>query len=235
MKQEAETLEEILAGDYGGLYGEVVVADTYRLRQVEFQPDIIFDIGANIGIFSRYARELFPKALVIAVEPNPGNCNLFRRFAPPDRLILVQMALGRGTIFHGLTARNGSGETYLSAGLGYPYMDMVAAVRSNQGLVFSDVPPIELHQLIYGGYWRPGMKTLVKIDCEGAENSIWESPLSMLALKKVDYLAMEIHDYALNGNELSMVKEKTQQALQEFESTHYCERKGVHFWATKKP
>lgn len=226
-------LEETLNGGYHGLHGEVVEADCYRLRQLSFVPDIIFDIGANVGIFTRYARQLFPQTPIISVEPNPENCKVFRQFTNPDNITLLEMALGKGQIFHGLTAANGSGETYLSAGLGYPEEKMLAAAEGNQGMEMSFVPTITLSQLVKV-YWRKGMKGLMKIDCEGAENSIWEDEREMKALAKMDYIAMEIHDYALTQEERVKVVQATHQALTSLEKTHLCSREGVHFWATRK-
>lgn len=229
-----DTLEQTLNGGYGGLYGEVVTEDTYRLKQVRFQPDIVFDIGANVGIFTRYARALFPKAKIVAVEPNPENCAHFRKFTDRNNIWLMEYALGKGELFHGTTARNGSGETYLSAGLGYPLEDMIEAVnRRDLGLESSTVPAMTLEEIV-ASRWRKGEKMLLKIDCEGAENTIWGDRKSMDILRQADYLAMEVHDYALNGTEHKKVVEATFKALASLEKTHQCERDGVHFWATKK-
>ena len=229
----ANTLEETLKGGFSGLYGEVVTQDSYRLKQIHFQPTLVFDIGANVGIFSRYARTLFPEAKIIAVEPNPSNCANFKKFTKDSNLTLLECALGKGDLFHGLTARNGSGETYLSAGLGYPLSDMNRAVLKDQGLEFSTVASFTLYELIMAN-WSTKDKTLIKIDCEGGENTIWEHAPSMSALRRMDYICMEIHFYALTGAEHPKVVEATHQALRSLEQTHDCELQGVHFWATKK-
>lgn len=228
-------LEDTLKGGFGGLYGEVVTHDCYRLRSLKFVPDVIFDIGANIGVFTRFARTLFPQALIVAVEPDPENASTFRTFTPFDpNLVLEQKALGAGQIYHGTTHRNGSGATYLSAGLGYPKEQMDLAVTMKNGLELSSVESMTLGDIVWK-YWRiRPAKYLMKIDCEGAENTIWEDDSSMAALRAMDYIAMEVHWYALHGAVVEEVNKATSKALHGLGRTHNCHLDGVHFWATKR-
>jgi FkbM family methyltransferase len=227
--KEVNILEETLNGGYHGLYGEVVTCDTYRLKQLQFVPDIIFDVGANVGIFSRYARTLFPKALIVALEPHPENLLYFCKFTKDSNLILIPKALGRGVIFRCTGAANGAGESYLSAGLGFTAQEIVNApnVRS------TTVGPITLSTFILP-YLKPGMKSLLKVDCEGGENSIWGDSKSMQVLWRMDYICMELHDYSLSGAGRIKVQSATAAGLSCLESTHTCERDGVYFWAAKK-
>ncbi len=226
-------LREFLKGPFGGLYGEVVTEDCYRLKSVKFQPAVIFDIGANVGFFSRFARTLFPKALILSLEPDPQNCNHFRDFTTDTNIVLIEKALGKGHIFHGTTAVNGSGETYLSAGLGYPESDLNGAAASGNGLEFSGVGSVTLGELAHG-VLNPGDSLLVKIDCEGAENTIWDDPASMAVLKRADYICAELHFYAMNASGSKEVRERTLQALDELSATHNGELNHVHYWAVKK-
>ena len=74
-------LENTLNGGYNGLYGEVVTEDCYRLKTLGFVPDVIFDLGANIGVFTRYARDMFNNAKIISVEPNLDNFENLKTFS----------------------------------------------------------------------------------------------------------------------------------------------------------
>lgn len=228
-------LECSLNGGYKGLYGEVVTEDCYRLKQLSFVPDYIFDIGANVGIFTRYAKGLFPNARIVAVEPHAENCAVFRQHTPEQDALLMEYALGYGPIFHGTTACNGSGETYLSAGLGYPEGKMVKALLEGRGLEASDVPALTLYEIV-SSRTVLDKKIVIKIDCEGAENTIWNDSDSMKILHRADYIAMELHNYALDGQESPKVIAATKRALRSLERTHICnyELNGVHFWATRK-
>lgn len=228
MNQTFGPLEETLNGGYRGLYGEVVTCDIYRLRSLPFEPDVIFDIGGNVGVFTRFAAQLFPQAeRIVAVEPDPHNIAIFKHHTTDPRVVLLERALGHGPIYHGLTAVNGSGETYLSVGLGYSKFQTGATIE------LSNVPAISLSE-VFHPYWRPGMKTLIKIDCEGAENCLWHDAASMAILKMADYLCMELHSFAVNAEERDEVIRQTDMALKVLESTHHCEREHVHFWALKK-
>lgn len=223
-------IEETLNGGYSGLYGEVVTADCYNLKKLDFVPSLVYDIGANIGVFTRYARSLWPNAVIIAVEPHDENIKVFKKFTTDSRVILYQYALGKGQLWHNKGARNGSGESYVSSGLGFDEMQMRIATSTEK----SDIPTIMLDELI-NGYWREGIQTVVKIDVEGAENCLWDHEPSMEALKKMDYICMETHFYALHGGQLyDEMKEKTLVALKSFEYTHYCTFKHPHFEARKK-
>lgn len=226
-------LEETLKGGYKGLYGEVVKSDCYRLKSLDFRPDVIFDVGANIGIFARYARELFPKALIVCLEPDPENCHIFKHFTSDSRIILVEKALGHGQIYHATTASNGSGEVYLSAGLGYPRRLMEEAAAEKQGLEKSPVDSVRFFDFVTN-FAQEGKRHLLKLDCEGAENTIWDHPISMAAMRMMDYIAAEVHFYGQNQTEADKVRERTLENLNSLKETHNCELDNVHFWATKK-
>lgn len=47
------------------------IEDVYGLREFNFTPRTILDVGANVGFFSMAARSYYPNALIHAYEPNP--------------------------------------------------------------------------------------------------------------------------------------------------------------------
>lgn len=221
-------LKDSLGGGYAGLYGEVVTEDCYRLKQMKFVPEVVFDIGGNIGIFARYAAALFPQAKIISVEPNPQNCADFKRFTDSANILLLEAALGRGSVFQGKGAANGAHESYLSSGLGYRGEELEQCTAHQQVPVLTFM----LNEIFTPAHARK--KTLMKIDCEGAENIIWQHAPSMQVLRQIDYLVMELHMYALTARDQQEVVSVTAAALESLEATHRCEREGVYFWATKK-
>lgn len=225
-----EKIEDTLKGGYAGLVGEVVTEDCYRLRQLEFIPDIILDLGGNIGVFARYARELFPKSLIVSVEPHPENQQVFQKFTNDKKIILIKKAIGTGIIWHDSGAANGSGEVYLSSGVGYPEKEMDKIPGK---LDRFNTETIMLSDLIET-FINRGKKSLVKIDIEGNEHIIFMHRKSMELLKNIDYICMEVHWYALTGDLIQDVRDMTHRALGSLMETHNCELKGVHFWATKK-
>lgn len=227
-KKMLNKIEDSLNGGYGGLYSEVVVEDTYKLKQLNFIPTVIFDVGANIGIFSRYARSLFPEALIVSIEPNPSNIEVFKQFTNDSNLILIEKAIGNGKVWHGLTARNGSGETYLSAGVGFVESEM----NEIETLEDSGIETIKLSEII-NQYVKEGYNFIVKLDIEGNEHVLFFDEIELSALKKADYLCAEIHKYSLTARDWQEVQDKTDEVLQSFSTTHNIEIDGVHFFAAK--
>jgi len=215
-----------------GIYGEVVTDDCYKLRELKFTPDIVFDIGANIGTFTRFAKELWPDSLIVAVEPHEENIKDFYRLTLNSKgVFLLRSALGEGNIWHGLGTLNGSGEMYISSGIGYYNKEMS---ESPNRVERADVSCIMIDKLI-DDHLINGAKSIIKIDCEGSENVIWLHKPSMDALKKIDYICIELHYYALIGGIMydEMVS-TTNAALKEFEETHDCRLVDNYFFALKK-
>lgn len=232
--------------------GEVEDSDVYRMRFREnivsindpnyvheyghdrhfnFEPTLIFDLGANIGTFSRYCNKLFPKARIIAVEPNDWNVGEFMKDIP-ENVTLIQGAIGtREKIYHVNNNSNSGGQCYLSAGLGYGKAEMESSLKSGAFDVPS-IPSIRITDL--KKYIHEGDKVVMKIDIEGAENSIFSDAKSVEFLKEVDYITAELHFFAMTSAEVEEVTRVTERALKELEQTHTCKRYGIFFHATKK-
>ena len=68
------------------IFDEVFIKRNYDLRRVSFQPDVIIDCGAHIGLFTTLASITFPFARCLAFEPNPQNVHLFRRQISSNKL-----------------------------------------------------------------------------------------------------------------------------------------------------
>ena len=58
-----------------GIFYSLCHKDEYRLRglvQEGFRPSVVWDIGGNVGIFSKIAEMVWPEAQIHAWEPNPA-------------------------------------------------------------------------------------------------------------------------------------------------------------------
>lgn len=227
--KEAIKLEDTLNGGFSGLYGEVVSEDTYRLKKLKFIPDLIIDLGGNVGIFARYARELFPETKIVSIEPDKNNCSVFRQFTKMDNVYLIEAAIGIGKIWRCEGALNGAHESYLSSGLGYPFVVGKSIPRINETDKEALMPDKIINDLV-----KEGMKTVVKIDIEGNENIIFTHEPSMEALRRMDYVTMEVHWQALSGDLRDEVCQKTFEACASFIPTHNCQLINTMFYATKK-
>ena len=67
---------------------EIIHQDCYNLKNFSLEDDCtIIDVGANIGIFSKYISELYPKSKVFSyelVERNYRDCLLYTSPSPRD-------------------------------------------------------------------------------------------------------------------------------------------------------
>ncbi len=212
------------AEEKAGIRREVVEHDCYRLKELKFVPDVIFDIGANIGIFTRYAHDRFPEASIIAVEPDNENHNTFTMKDVPG-IIVIKKAIGKGKIYRHDNQWGGAQECYHSQMLGYK-----EEYLANSSLYKpTDVESVTLAELVKK-YVKPGQKFIVKIDCEGAENSILDDRDSIDALMDSDYFSIELHYFSSEN----AIHEITNGILKLFELTHNCKKLGNMFYATKE-
>ena len=224
-----DKLEDTLNGGYGGLYGEVVTEDTYGLRKIKGPIDVIIDIGANVGCFTRFARELFPNAKIIAVEPDMENFIHLQKFTDSPNISFIRKALGYGHVSRVRGAPNGAHESYLTPGPGLPERYLLATTEA------TPIEAVMLDELV-NQYVLPGDRAIMKIDCEGAENLIWGHKPSMEALKKMDYIMLELH-YCVAVGDHAAIKdmcEKTVIGVMELTKTHDCEYEHIYFNAIRK-
>lgn len=223
-------------------YTEIVTLDTYKLRSLRFQPDVIFDIGANVGVFTTYARILFPDARIVAIEPHYANFRQLCDNVPPSNVVFLNQALGLGSMWRYPDIRNTddlqttTAETYISSGSGYQLPDI-----QGHPLVESPIRGVMLDSL-FAEFTRPDQRVIVKIDCEGAENVLFCHPPSIEALCGADFVTMELHPYWATrevGQWADGQEQETDIALANrvknlMGDTHRCESDPPMFYAWRK-
>jgi hypothetical protein len=77
-------------------------------------------------------------------------------------------------------------------------------------------------------------KTLVKVDAEGAENTIFGHAESLAALQSADWVMVELHYHSQTAELRTEVQAITEAALQTFEKTHHCEQANTLFFANRR-
>jgi FkbM family methyltransferase len=141
----------------------------------------VLDIGAHVGYFSVYARMRWPKAKILAVEPDPYVWELLMRNTDHMDISVLQRALGDGRPA-ALAARR-----WCYPARQYRSTDEAHATIPTSGL---DGMTAELDQFV----GSLGTELLLKVDCEGAEASIVEHPeLSARTLQSCAALMLELH------------------------------------------
>jgi FkbM family methyltransferase len=76
------------------MVGEIIEGKSYPFYD-NMNPKTVLDLGANIGIFSLMACIVWPDCSVVAYEPEPNNCSIWRHNLEKyeDRATLIQKAV----------------------------------------------------------------------------------------------------------------------------------------------
>lgn len=173
---------------------EVLLQDGYGVEKLDnknFTPDVVVDIGANIGAFSAMASKYWPKASLIAYEPHPLSFGLYnqnlRKHQGPVEAVLGAVS-GRDLPNSFLQI---SAEADTDAPQCWDLNQKSERVRPDpetQG--YCETRVYDINSIL--DPIAPGQKVLLKIDCEGSEFYIIEG-ISEENLAKVDVLLMEVH------------------------------------------
>lgn len=139
-----------------------------------FDPELIFDMGANIGVTAVIFAQLYPMAKIICFEPQPDNLTILaKNVAPYDNITVKPF---------GLAAQTGQKKLWPSAD------------PKNHGgfsnFIQHGEPEIFAVEGIRGIVERYGVPDLIKIDVEGAECEILRN---FPHLERVSWIAGELH------------------------------------------
>ncbi len=75
------------------VYREIFIKQHYEFL-VKKSPEVIIDAGANIGLASIYFANKYPKAKIIAIEPEKGNFAILKKnVSPYSNIFLIQAVL----------------------------------------------------------------------------------------------------------------------------------------------
>lgn len=173
------------------------------------EPEVIFDVGANVGLTSIYFARRFKKARVFAIEPERRNFELLKRNVRRYRRIEPVRAA--------LWSRN----------------EPLSVV--NEG---ADSDAYQVGRSIPGGSMSVSGKTLdrlmeetgvehidlLKVDIEGAEREVFAGVPKWI--DRVDALIVELHDFLMSGCEGPVLD-----ALRGFE---YLGRRRIHLMAVRE-
>src|SRR5437762_5287979 len=130
-------------------------AERELLRKILFQGAVVVDVGANIGIYSRFlSRCVGPTGLVHSFEPSPDN---FRRLCAAARGLrnvrLTQAVVGE---------RSGECKLYVSDKLNVDHRAYKADGDSRRA--------VSTEMIALDDYFKPGQRVdLIKMDIQGYE------------------------------------------------------------------
>jgi len=162
---------------------QVFLAQEYRTPYA-VEPKLIIDAGANIGMATLFFANEYPKARIVAIEPEASNFGMLKRNCagltnvdlvhaalwPSEEKVVIQDATAEKWAFSVAAATNSNGS------------EMVKAVT---------IPGL-LNQL--------GAEhiDILKLDIEGAERELFAREAGAW-LEKVGLIMIELHDYLVAG------------------------------------
>jgi FkbM family methyltransferase len=154
-------------------YEEVIVNDQYQC-DLQQNPKVIVDAGANIGLTSAYFATRYPDARIFAIEPEAENFRLLRKNLRPYKNVQPI----RGALWSNDTRvklRDTGADSWAfqveeSSTGGIPAMTL-STLFTKHAISHADV---------------------VKIDIEGAEREVFEGTPDWI--EKVGLLMIELHD-----------------------------------------
>jgi FkbM family methyltransferase len=149
----------------------------------------IIDAGANIGVFSAFARRLYPSAEILALEVEPSNFAILAKNAD---------ALGKVTAINAALWSQ-TGEVSLVLGDN----PEAHAVTDGPGDGSTPVAAFSLGDLLDRHHWDA--VDILKMDIEGAEAAVIES-LGPDVLSRINCIRVECNDTGASGNFLAMTK-----------------------------
>jgi FkbM family methyltransferase len=132
---------------------EIFQIDTYNEYPLPETAATILDLGANAGLASRYFRSRYPRARIIAVEPDPATARLAQRNLRSFDVEVIEAAVA----VH-------AGSVMLHRVPGQSW----AASTAADGGAATAVSAVELDSLIE----QMGSVSILKIDIEGAEHDV---------------------------------------------------------------
>lgn len=139
------------------------------------KPNVIIDVGANIGLASVYYSIVYPEAKIIAIEPEASNYNLLKRNVKNYPNIYIVNA--------GLWSKN----TYMkiSNPNDHKFAFMLEESYNSQDIKAITIDKVmEQHGLHY--------IDILKVDIEGAEKEVFSN--HPLWISKVGMIVIELHD-----------------------------------------
>lgn len=154
----------------------------YDFPQIR-KPEWIVDAGANIGLFSVWAKNRWPEAKIIAVEPEVFNYSIMARNL--EHYEGIKMLNG------GLWGFAQNLAIYDKHGLG----ECGYVTEAREG---GNIPGITLVGIL-NEYNIPKLD-LLKIDIEGAEKEVFTAPNMANTIGRLDQIVIETHDHLLPGS-----------------------------------
>lgn len=139
---------------------------------------LIIDCGSNIGLSARYFAEFFPKAKIVAIEPEINNFNLMKRNCEKFKnIIFLNAAIGSEKGFVSIDTSSHDNRAFRTIISNNPNLTKVITINEIFEQNSIDIPFI------------------IKIDIEGFEDNLFKKNTNWV--RKTPLIIVEPHDWML--------------------------------------
>jgi FkbM family methyltransferase len=161
--------------------------NTFLRRWTTISPLTVFDVGANVGVYSGFLKQVCPHAQIWAFEPHPQTFKRLSVEAATHGFVAIQA---------GLSDKPGGGRLYdYASGSGSPhaslYREVIEGVHHSDAIAF-EVDITTIDDLLSSG--PPQALNLLKVDAEGHELSILKGASKSIAEGKIDVIQFEFNE-----------------------------------------
>ena len=174
------------------VFGQIFVECEYRCLDHIVDPELIIDCGANIGYSSVYFLSRFPKAQIIAIEPDPENFALLQKNIAPFGTRAV-------SICSGIWANEVA--LVISEAVSGDEREWARTVREAREGEKPTMMARDIGSLLSKSSFE--RISILKVDIEGSEAAVFGSNYEAW-LPKVDNLVIELH-----GKKCAQIFQKT--------------------------
>jgi FkbM family methyltransferase len=190
----------------------VLIFDAYHVQDDYKNCKTILDLGANIGIATKYFCNQIPAAHIVAVEPSEQNCIIYRRNLEEE------IKAGRAKLLHGaIGVAEGTG--YFEAGENIRF-DSFKVVKNEAGVKVATSKHEQVQIIGIGDLVeRLERPLLVKVDIEGAEHDLLNSRSKWA--NAVDCLMIEFHVRSQERFWVETLTREGWRAMKFFDTWHF--------------
>lgn len=173
-------------------FEQIFLLEEYGIPELPESAETIVDLGANIGLASIYFGARYPKARILAIEPDAENYDLMAKNTAPlgSRVLRRNIAAWKHDGFINIHSEDDRGEPLGAWGFRVSNQESLATSRKIECARVRNLLDHADFQTV----------DIMKIDIEGAELDLFSVGADEW-LKRVRYLIIETHDTFRPGSE----------------------------------
>jgi FkbM family methyltransferase len=165
-----------------GTFGQVFIDKQYEIHY-SFEPKTIIDAGANIGLSALYFADRFPKAMIIALEPDKDNFEIaLQNTKNNNRIKMMRKGIWNKNTFLEIIDSNADKNSFM--------------VKESDISTSTTIEATNIETILNQEGWST--IDILKIDIEGSEKELFSSNYEKwLPLTKLIFI--ETHDKMKKG------------------------------------